>query len=222
MYETKLDNGSTVLGLFATPVYTTNIPPELSVAANFFDKLEHKGGDKEMEYGSHSANSYVMHEPECKELGDWIMTHVKEFGTNMLKYDYEEYAFSQTWVTWKAPGQFHTIHSHPNSLISAVFFYGYVEEETPAITFHKPVGGIQSSYLQPKHQADRREAEFSWETFSISFQPGMLLIFPSYFMHSVPVNNTQYIRKSLSMNILPKGKIGDENSLTELIFDKVI
>ena len=175
-----------------------------------------------MEYGSHSANSYVMHEPECKELGDWIMTHVKEFGTNMLKYDYEEYAFSQTWVTWKAPGQFHTIHSHPNSLISAVFFYGYVEEETPAITFHKPVGGIQSSYLQPKHQADRRQAEFSWETFSISFQPGMLLIFPSYFMHSVPVNNTQYIRKSLSMNILPKGKIGDENSLTELIFDKVI
>ena len=49
MYENKLDNGSTVLGLFATPVYTTQIPPELSVAANFFDKLEHKGGDKEME-----------------------------------------------------------------------------------------------------------------------------------------------------------------------------
>ena len=34
MYETKLDNGSTVLGLFATPVYTTNIPPELSVEGN--------------------------------------------------------------------------------------------------------------------------------------------------------------------------------------------
>ena len=100
MHETKLDNGSTVLGLFATPVYTTQIPSELSVAANFFDKLEHKGGDKEMEYGSHSANSYVMHEPECKELGDWIMSHIKIFGTDMLKYDYEEYAFSQTWVTW--------------------------------------------------------------------------------------------------------------------------
>ena len=41
MYENKLDNGSTVLGLFPTPIYTANIPPELSVAANFFDKLEH-------------------------------------------------------------------------------------------------------------------------------------------------------------------------------------
>ena len=112
--------------------------------------------------------------------------------------------------------------SHPNSLISSVFFYGYVEEETPAITFHKPAGGISASYLQPKHQADRRESEFSWETFNISFQPGLLLIFPSYFMHSVPMNNTKYVRKSVSMNILPKGKIGDENSLTELIFDKVV
>ena len=88
MYENKLDNGSTVLGLFATPVYTTNIPPELSVAANFFDKLKHKEGDKVMEYGSHSENSYVMHEPECKELGEWIMTHVKEFGTN-ISFDRE-------------------------------------------------------------------------------------------------------------------------------------
>ena len=41
-------------------------------------------------------------------------------------------------------------------------------------------------------------------------------------MHSVPMNKTKYVRKSVSMNILPKGKIGDENSLTELIFDKVV
>jgi hypothetical protein len=50
----------------------------------------------------------------------------------------------------------------------------------------------------------------------------MLLLFPSYFMHSVPMNNTKYVRKSVSMNILPKGKIGDVDSLTELIFDKVV
>ena len=59
-------------------------------------------------------------------------------------------------------------------------------------------------------------------TLYISFQPGLLLIFPSYLMHSVPMNNTKYVRKSVSMNILPKGKIGDVDSLTELIFDKVV
>ena len=222
MNEMKMDNDATVLGLFPTPVYTSEIPPELSTTCNYFDTVDQKEGDKVNEYGSHSKNSYIMNEPECKELSDFILGHVKEYADKILKYDYDEYSFSQTWVSFKTPGQFHTIHSHPNSLISSVFFYGYVEEETPALTFHRPAGGISASYLQPKHQADRRESEYSWETFNVSFQPGLLLIFPSYFMHSVPMNNTKYVRKSVSMNILPKGKIGDVDSLTELIFDKVV
>ena len=40
-----------------------------------------------MEYGSHSANSYVMHEPECKELGDWIMSHIKIFKNIFMSCD---------------------------------------------------------------------------------------------------------------------------------------
>ena len=57
---------------------------------------------------------------------------------------------------------------------------------------------------------------------NISFQPGLLIIFPSHFYHSVPKNTTDFTRKSLSMNIVPKGKLGDPNSLTELWFEKVI
>ena len=53
-------------------------------------------------------------------------------------------------------------------------------------------------------------------------KPGLLLIFPSYFTHSVPLNKTQYTRKSVSMNIVPKGGMGDVNSLTELRWDKVL
>ena len=61
-----------------------------------------------------------------------------------------------------------------------------------------------------------------YSEFSSALETGLFLLFPSYFMHSVPVNNTKYVRKSVSMNILPKGKIGDVDSLTELIFDKVV
>ena len=41
-------------------------------------------------------------------------------------------------------------------------------------------------------------------------------------MHSVPPNKTQYTRKSVSMNIVPKGGTGDPDSLTELRYDKVL
>ena len=54
------------------------------------------------------------------------------------------------------------------------------------------------------------------------FKAGMLLLFPSHFRHSVPKNDTQYVRKSVSMNIVPKGMFGDPHSLTELQFQKVL
>jgi len=50
--ENKLDNGATVLGLFPTPIYCAEIPKELSVAANFFDTLEHREGNMVGEYGA--------------------------------------------------------------------------------------------------------------------------------------------------------------------------
>ena len=163
-----------------------------------------------------------MDEPECAELKKYVLGEVLGFAYNTLCYDYPEYVFSQTWVSWKEPGQFHTAHTHPNSMISAVFFYGYTEENTPAIDFHKPSGAAHQPYVQAKKKSDLRDFPFACERFSINFQPGLLLIFPSHFTHAVPPNKTQYTRKSVSMNIVPKGSMGDEHSLTELRYDKVL
>jgi len=212
-----------VLSLFPTPLYANSIPPELSTACNLFDTTE-MGHEKESrhEYGIHSKNTYIMDEPECAELKKYVLGEVLDFAQNTLCYDYPEYVFSQTWVSWKEPGQFHTAHTHPNSMISAVFFYGYAEENTPAIDFMKPAGAAHQPYVQAKKKPDLRKSPFAWERFSINFQPGLLLIFPSHFMHAVPLNKTQYTRKAVSMNIVPKGGTGDPDSLTELRYDKVL
>ena len=45
MNEMKMDNDATVLGLFPTPVYTSEIPPELSTTCNYFDTVKQKEGD---------------------------------------------------------------------------------------------------------------------------------------------------------------------------------
>ena len=215
-----------IASLFPTPLAKVLIPPELSVACNFLDKtpmLHNK--ESKGEYGVHSENTYIMDEPECAELKNYILKLVTDFGRNILMYGYEEYVFSQTWVSWKEPGQFHTAHTHPNSVISAVFFYGYAEEGTPALMFHKQSGGMYTQSMMLKKRVLKKGEELSpyaWETFTIPFKPGLLLIFPSHFMHSVPPNKTQYTRKSVSMNIVPKGGTGDPLSLTELRYDKVL
>ena len=217
-----------IASLFPTPLLKVEIPPELSTACNLFDNTEmlHKK-PSQGEYGLHSKNTYIMDEPECVDLKKFVLNLAKDFARNTLMYDYDEWTFSQTWVSWKEPGQQHVPHTHPNSVISGVFFYGYGEEGTPAIMFHKDEyqGTGQSIMLRQIPHDGKKVKELSpyaWKTFTVPFQPGLLLLFPSYFRHSVPPNETQYTSKSVSMNIVPKGVLGDPNSLTELLFQKVL
>ena len=212
-----------IAALFATPLLKIDIPPKLSTACNVFDNTE-MWTDKEsrMEYGLHSKNTYIMDEPECVDLKKFVLNLAKDFAQNTLLYDYDEWTFSQTWVTWKEPGQQHVPHTHPNSVISGVFFYGFGEEGTPAIEFHKPDFQGTGQSIMLKERPDKRPSPFAWKTFSVPFKAGTLLMFPSHFRHSVPKNETKYTRKSVSMNIVPKGGLGDPHSLTELLFNKVL
>ena len=212
-----------IASLFPTPLLRIDIPPELSTACNLFDNTEMwLDKDSRMEYGLHSKNTYIMDEPECVDLKKFVLDLVKGFAQNTLMYDYEEWTFSQTWVTWKEPGQAHVPHTHPNSIISGVFFYGYGEEGTPAIEFHRNDFQGNSQTIMLREKGDKRPSSFAWKTFTVPFKAGTLLMFPSYFRHSVPRNKTKYTRKSVSMNIVPKGVLGDPNSLTELLFQKVL
>tara|TARA_Y100000591_G_scaffold62755_2_gene51360 strand:- start:715 stop:1371 length:657 start_codon:yes stop_codon:yes gene_type:complete len=209
--------------LFPTPLLRIDIPPELSTACNLFENTEmllekESRGD----YGVHSKNTYIMDEPECVDLKKFVLDLAKDFAQNTLMYDYDEWTFSQTWVTWKEPGQQHVPHTHPNSVISSVFFYGYGEEGTPAIMFHKNDSQGNGQTIMVKEKPDKRPSPFAWKSFTVPFKAGTLLMFPSYFRHSVPPNKTQYTRKSVSMNIVPKGGLGDPHSLTELLFNKVL
>ena len=37
-----------------------------------------------------------------------------------------------------------------------------------------------------KQNPDKRPSKFAWDTFSVQFEPGLLVLFPSYLFHSVP------------------------------------
>lgn len=209
---------SEVLELFPTPVYTTMLPVELSSLIPFLDQQNMDTASDEANYGRRSKNSYILHEPECKGIKDFILKCVQDFGDNTLLYNYKDYKLSQSWISHKEPGQHHTMHTHPNSLISGVFYYGQIEENTPAIKFHKMVGGCNQSVIMPKTKTDKRSSKFAWTEFSLNFQPGLLALFPSYLHHSVPVNTSNSVRCSLAFNVVPIVGFGEEENLTELLF----
>ena len=208
-----------ILELFPTPVFSTMIPEKFSNITPWLYQQEMLSEDiDEANYGQRSKNSYILDEPQAGELKKYILDLAGIFGSEMLKYDYQEYRFGQSWISYKHPGQHHTMHSHPNSLISGVFYYGEPSDNTPAIKFHKLLGGMNVSYISPKMKKDKRDSKYAIEFMSVDFRPGLLLLFPSYVHHSVPINKTDKVRCSLAFNIVPKVGFGDEMNLTELKF----
>ncbi len=220
MHEEKIKYE--IIELFPTPVFTTQLPESFGYLTEFFYKQEMKGSSEESgvdvsNYGDRSSNSYLLDEPECKGLKTFILGVAKTYG-DMLAYDYKSYRFGQSWLSYKHPGQHHTQHTHPNSLISGVFYFGQPEEKTPAIRLHKMMGGFNTSYISPKRVDDKRNLKYAWEHFDLQFTPGLFILFPSHLHHSVPLNKTNTTRCSIAFNIVPEVGFGEEGSLTELKF----
>jgi len=207
---------SNILELFPTPVFTTMIPENFSRVVNWFYTQQMTSTDPS-NYGENSQNNYLLNEPECTDLKNYILQLVSSFG-NSLGFEYKEYKFGQSWLSYKHPGQHHTPHAHPNSLISGVMYFGDNTKDTPAIRFHKLSMGVNTPTILPKVISDTRNFKYAQTTFDIQFTPGLLLLFPSYLVHSVPVNNSNKVRCSLAFNAVPCEGFGDDRNLTELKF----
>jgi uncharacterized protein (TIGR02466 family) len=206
-----------VFDLFPVPLYVTTYEGDTTEIVDYFNSCEMnepQGG-----YGIISKDSYVVDNPICKPLADFAMHHFKEFATNIMRYDYEELMFAQSWLTYKKPGQFHKAHTHPNTLLAGVFYYEHYEDDA-AICFSKEAKSYHRSYLEPSLLSDYQQYPYSQEEIYFKPQQNNFIIFPSYITHGVPPNMTNRVRKALGINALTKGKLGDQETISEIIFGR--
>ena len=104
---------------------------------------------------------------------------------------------SNLWININGYKDFNLRHTHPNCLISGVF-YVKVPDESSRITFFHP-----SFHLMMREW--RKTLKFNNYTSSIwdiNPQKGRLLLFPSWLEHEVSANLSQENRISISFNII--------------------
>ena len=217
----KVENpNAQVHTVFPTPVYVANLGHDLT--SKMLDYLngqefeEHNPG-----YGCISKNSFIMDDPIMKPLGDWVMNCMKDYATNVMRYKYTDLVFTQSWLTKKLQGTSHKAHTHPNTLISSVFYYE-MKPNDPPLCFSKHIRATNRPILEPSFLEDYQDHTFSQEMYFVHPKQNDLVIFPSWITHGVPPNPNKEYRKSLGINALPKRVLGDLESIAGLEYERYI
>ncbi len=124
---------------------------------------------------------------------------------DFLKCKYEDFEITDCWANTNASGQSHQIHTHPNNLLSGVY-YVRAPGNCGDIVFHDP--RQQAIVLIP---TVTERTPFNAAKHNIPPKEGRLLVFPSWFQHNVETNESDVERISISFNIMLRGGMGYES-----------
>jgi uncharacterized protein (TIGR02466 family) len=194
-----------LLQLFPTPLlivpYELPINKELAYLKTISYREQQQNGN------FRSDDSYLLRNEEFKNIKTFLGEAVNKFTTDVLQSK-QRLVITQCWANRNPKGSKHHEHVHPNSIVSGVMYF-QINEKLPPISFSKDrQDGMKLNPEKYNHMNS--------ETFMLPCKPGELILFPSSLKHSVPTNQGEEDRISVSFNTFCIDAIGSEQSLTHL------
>ena len=192
--------------LFPTPVGSFELGRDLSkLEQKFLFNLETRPNMGNVT----STNNYVLRDNRLSSLRLFLNNSLQEyFQATMSPQDNIKLEITQSWINYTKTGQYHHKHTHPNSIISGVF-YIQASKEIDKLFFYN------ESYQQIKI-VPKEFHVYNSESWWLPVETGQLLLFPSSLTHMVATTSGEDDRISMSFNTFYKGKLGDEVALTGL------
>ena len=194
-----------LLQLFAIPLlivpYAEPIDEELAYLKTLSYRRQQDNGN------FRSDDSYLLRHEKLKNIKNFLGESVNKFTTNVLNSK-QRLIITQCWANRNPKGSRHHEHVHPNSIISGVMYF-QINEKLPPIQFSKTnQDGIKLDPIKYNN--------LTAESFMLPCKPGELILFPSSLKHSVPINQSDEDRISISFNTFSIDALGSEQSLTHL------
>ena len=194
-----------LLQLFPIPLlivpYEQPIDKELAYLKTISYRKQQQNGN------FRSDDSYLLRNEEFKDIKNFLGEAINKFTTNVLNTK-QRLVITQCWANRNPKGSKHHEHVHPNSIISGVMYF-QINEKLPPISFSKDrQDGMKLNPIKYNN--------INSETFMLPCKPGELILFPSSLKHSVPINQGEEDRISVSFNTFCIDAIGSEQSLTHL------
>tara|TARA_R100000306_G_C4335396_1_gene122484 strand:- start:164 stop:769 length:606 start_codon:yes stop_codon:yes gene_type:complete len=158
-----------------------------------------------------SNDTYVLENKLLKNLKKDLQKTVMDYFDKIICTNNITPYIAQSWLNYTESNGFHHRHSHPNSLVSGVFYIS-ADKEVDAIKFYK----TDSSQLRLN---TTKYNIFNSSSCKFPVETGDLFLFRSTLEHGVDHKKGTNTRISLSFNVFFKGKIGIIRELTELVLE---
>jgi uncharacterized protein (TIGR02466 family) len=197
-----------ILPLFPSALYSSRLNRQITDEEYAYVKEQAQEVSKNY-FNYTSCNKNVLDDEPMKSIKKFIKKHVDMYMENVIcpKKDVKFY-ITQSWLNYTREGGSHHEHTHPNSIISGVFYF----------SCNSKVDSIVLSDRQ--HKTILIESKdgnlYNSTSFVVPVDPGMLLLFPSNIFHKVETLTEKHDRISLAFNTFVKGDLGEEKESTYL------
>lgn len=148
-------------------------------------------------YSSYSSMTQLhMTSPNFGELKDRLAPHVAKF-VSALKWDMRGRKLRMTtcWANSMGQGTHHTLHLHPMSVISGVYYVNLPAGSSP-FKIEDPRMGFLMAAPPRKASAPANQKNY----IEIRPKPGEFILFESWMRHEVPPHRGKLPRLSISFN----------------------
>lgn len=193
--------------LFPLPIGFTMLESGLKTKQkNFIANLERAANSG----NSTSKDRYLTKHKILQDFTKFCYNSLNYYFTELYQPKYTvNLRITQMWANYSEKNQWHHVHHHPNSFISAVFYIS-CEDNIDNITF------IKKHFEQLQIHSENFN-QYNCQDWVFPVKENLLIIFPSNLAHKVEPVQSDKTRISISMNTFPVGNIGDDSSCTECI-----
>jgi len=148
-----------------------------------------------------SSDKYVLNKDE--DLKKYLLNYCYS-GLGMLGFN-TELQITTSWFTiTERDGQCRQ-HKHTNSWWSSVIYFDEYDDTSSAIHFTQE---MQQIWVEPQQHNYMNSSAFN-----VHPAKGMILLFPSQVFHQILHGKNDKLRRSLALNVMPKGLQGSSDSM---------
>ena len=147
--------------------------------------------------------------PAFQGLTDTIVAGFKGV-MDYLEIERQGLTITNCWANVAPPGASHHHHTHPNNLLSGVY-YVRIPDGAARIVFEDPRPQAHIMIPAYKRYTPQNSAQHPFDV-----TEGQMLIFPSWLSHLVETHKSDVERVSIAFNAVPKGRLGYDSGLLEL------